>query len=269
VTSRVLLLADHCNPEWPSLPIVGYKAARALAAVADVVLATHVRNRAAMERAGMGGAQVVYLDNEYVARPLHKLSLVLRGGSSVNWTTAQAMAYPAQIAFEWEARKHFRRELDAGAFDVVHRLTPMSPTLPSPMARWSPVPFVLGPLNGGLPWPPGFEAELRREREHLSYLRNAYRLLPWYRSTYAHAAAVLAAFPHTLEDLPRTSRSRAIDFPEVGIDPALFRGAEERPPSDRATILFVGRLVPYKCPDVVVSAFARSAPLRRHRLVIV
>ena len=42
---RVLLLADDCNPEWPSLPVVGYKAARAIADYADVTVATHVRNR--------------------------------------------------------------------------------------------------------------------------------------------------------------------------------------------------------------------------------
>jgi hypothetical protein len=23
---RVLILADDCNPEWPALPVVGYKA---------------------------------------------------------------------------------------------------------------------------------------------------------------------------------------------------------------------------------------------------
>ena len=28
---RPLILADDCNPEWPSLPVVGFKTARALA----------------------------------------------------------------------------------------------------------------------------------------------------------------------------------------------------------------------------------------------
>ena len=30
-TPRVLILAEECNPEWPSLPIVGYKYAREIA----------------------------------------------------------------------------------------------------------------------------------------------------------------------------------------------------------------------------------------------
>jgi hypothetical protein len=48
---RVLLLADSCNPDWPSLPIVGYKLALAIANHADVTLVTQVRNRAYCEKA--------------------------------------------------------------------------------------------------------------------------------------------------------------------------------------------------------------------------
>jgi hypothetical protein len=34
---RVLLLAEHCNPTWPSVPLVGYHQARALAGVANAL----------------------------------------------------------------------------------------------------------------------------------------------------------------------------------------------------------------------------------------
>lgn len=37
---RILIIADDCNPEWASLPLVGYKAARAIADQADVVVVT-------------------------------------------------------------------------------------------------------------------------------------------------------------------------------------------------------------------------------------
>lgn len=46
----ILILADDCNPEWPSLPIVGYKYALALGKIARVVVATHVRNRVNIEK---------------------------------------------------------------------------------------------------------------------------------------------------------------------------------------------------------------------------
>ena len=249
--------------------MVAYKAALALAEIASVTLVTHVRNRPALTRAGAGKADVVYLDTEYLAAPMYRLSQMIRRSEQYAQTLAVAMAWPAQVAFELAAWRKFKAALRAGQYDLVHRLSPMSPTLPSPMARWSPVPFVLGPLNGGLAWPPGFGKELRREREYLRYFRDAYRLLPFYRSTYARAACVLAAFRHTIEDLPATARARTIDFPEVGIDPALFAWPGERPRRDRLVFLYAGRLVAYKCPDVAIEAFAGSPSLRRHRLVMV
>lgn len=266
---RVLILADDCNPEWPSLPIVAYKAARAIAEHADVVVATHVRNRPNIDKAGFGRANVRYIDNEYVARPMYQLAKLARGGTSTAWTTAVAFAYPSYLAFEWEAWKATRRELESGKFDLVHRLTPMSPTIPSPMARWSPVPFLIGPLNGGLPWPPGFRKELVREREWLSLVRQAHRVLPYRNATYERSAAVLAAFGHTIHDLPQSAQGKSINFPEVGIDPELFKEDGHRAPGQRKTILFVGRFVPYKLPQVVVRAFADRPSLRDHRLVMV
>jgi glycosyltransferase involved in cell wall biosynthesis len=268
---RVLVLADDCNPDWPSLPVVGYQAARALADVADVTLATHVRNRREIERDGCGRATVVYLDNEYIARPMFKLGKLIRGGHSVGWTTNIAMTYPSYLAFEYEAYKRFKKDFKQRRFDIIHRITPMSPTIPSPLAKWSKIPFVLGPLNGGLPWPPGFDGERAREREWLVRFRSAYRALPYYRSTYRRSAAVLAAFAHTAADLPAAAQPHTLDFPEVGLNPDLFWQAEKphRPSETPLTFLFVGRLVPYKCPDIVLRAFAASPALRHHRLLIV
>lgn len=267
-TIRALILADDCNPDWPSLPVVGFKAARAIAEHADVTVATHVRNEPHITRAGFGRAKVEYLDNEYVARRLYKLNTWLRGGDEVGWTTSIAMNYPSYLAFEWEVWRRFGPALKSGQFDVVHRITPMSPTLPSPLARECPVPFVLGPLNGGLAWPEGYGAEKDREKEWLVKLREAYRYLPFYRSSYEKSAAILAAFRHTIDDLPKGARARAINFPEVGIDPELFRAAPARR-SDRLTFLFAGRLVPYKLPGLSIDCFARSSALRAHRLLIV
>ena len=265
---RVLLLADDCNPEWPSLPVVGYHTCRSIAEIVDTVVVTQIRNRPNIEKAGLGKARVVYVDTEYIAGRMHRLSQWLRRGKDVGWTMNVALNYPAYIAFEWEVLKRFRGDLKRGRFDIVHRVTPMSPTLPSPMAAWSPVPFILGPINGGLAWPRAYYAELRREREWMTHLRSAYRLLPYYRSTYARSAAILASFTHTIDDLPHSTRRRTIDFPEVGFDPSTFHAAT-REAKESLTFLFAGRLVPYKCADVVIAAFAREPLLRNHRLWIV
>jgi glycosyltransferase involved in cell wall biosynthesis len=271
MTMRVLLLANDCNPDWPSLPVVGYNACRGIAEHVDVVVATHVRNTENIEKKGFGKAKVEYIDNEYIASPMYKAATMLRGGSAVGWTTNIAMQYPPYLAFEYEVWKRFAKQLKAGEFDLVHRVTPMSPTLPSPLAKWLKkinVPFVLGPLNGGLRWPPEFTGELKKEKEGLTYLRDAYKWLPYARSTYSKSSAILAAFQHTIERLPDADRDRMIDFPEVGIDPTLFEAPPERPVQPQVTFLYAGRLVPYKCPDVAVRAMAQNANLQKHKLIV-
>lgn len=265
---KALILADSCNPEWPSLPVVGFKAAMALAELVDATVATSVRNRPNIEKVGMGKANVVYIDNEYVAKSIHKLSQWVRGSEGA-WTTAMAFSYPSYLAFEHEVMRTFGEQLARGEFDIVHRVTPMSPTLPSVVAaRVKNVPFVLGPLNGGLRWPQEFHEELRKEREWMAALRGMHKYLPYHKKTFDNAAAVLAGFQHTIERLHLKSDAKVIDFPEVGFDPDLFSVQERRPFEGEATILYAGRLVPYKLPDVVVRAFVQTKELHKHRLIV-
>lgn len=269
---RVLILADECNPEWPSLPIVGYKYAREIAQHCEVTIATHVRNRENIEKAGEG-LDVAYLDTEYIAAPMFRLARWLRGGEEVAWSTSMMMNYLPYLAFEREAWKRFGPALKAGEFDVVHRITPMSPTLPSYIAKRCPVPFLIGPLNGNLDWPAEFLSEQAREKEKLRRLRGAYKYLPYARSTFDSAAAVLTAFDHTRKDLPRVEDARIVSVPEIGFDPTIFHTKGARPAGRRGAdgklhFLYAGRLVPYKLPELPIRAFAASEALRGHHLHI-
>ena len=54
---RVLILADSCNPDWPSLPVVGFKLCRALGEHVEAVVVTQVRNRPAIERVAWADAR--------------------------------------------------------------------------------------------------------------------------------------------------------------------------------------------------------------------
>lgn len=267
---RVLLLSEQCNPDMASTPYFAYKIVSSLARrVDEAVLVTQVRNREVLTRIGAGGADVEFIDTEHIAAPLNKLSKAIRGGRNKGMTLNVASMYPAYLAFERGVWKKFGGRLRAGEFDVVHRVTPLSPTLPSPIARRCPVPFVIGPVNGGLRWPKTFASELRREREWMTHLRQLHHFMPYYSSTYKHAAGILAGFQHTIDDLPAECRSRCFSCSDVGFDDESFPTVTRRPAREQMTVLYAGRLVPYKCADIVVRAFAASDALRKHRLVMV
>ena len=258
---RVLAIAEAANPDWVSVPLVGWSLAHALREVADVHLVTHARNRAAILDAGyVEGREVTFIDSDRLARPLWQLGEALRMGQGKGWTTIQALnalAYPHFERLVWRA---FGAEIKAGAYDIVHRITPLSPTIASPVAARcarAGVPFVLGPLNGGVPWPEGFNSERLRERELLSYLRSAYRYLPGRARTLRHAAAILTGSRHTQSEIPARYQDKVIYLPENAVDPAKFSRLS-RPGPKPLRACFIGRMVPYKGPDMLLAA---AAPL--------
>lgn len=260
---RVLVIAEAANPEWVSVPLEGWSHARALAGVADVHLVTQVRNAAAIRRAGLGEGEFTAIDSEHVARALHRAAGFLRGGAGKGWTAVTALAALGYYEFERLLWRRFGERIRNGAYDVVHRLTPLSPTAPSLLASRcarAGVPFVLGPLNGGLAWPAGFGAARRSEHEWLSYARSAHALLPGYRSTRRDAAAIIAGSRATLEQIPPRHSGKCVYIPENGVDPERFPEPPERDLSGPMRIAFVGRLVPYKGADVLIEA---AAPLVR------
>lgn len=228
-------------------------------------LVTQVRNRGALLRAGwVEGRDFTCIDTEFIARPVYRLSQILRMGEGRGWTMVQAvnaLAYPWFERLVWD---RFGQDICGGRFDLVHRITPLSPTIPSVLAGRcgaAGVPFVLGPLNGGVPWPRAFDAARRQEREWLSYLRGLNRWRPSVRRTFRDAAGVIAGSRHTQAELGRLATVPVDYLPENAVDPGRFASRAIPARQDRPLrIVFVGRLVPYKGADMLLDA---ATPLLR------
>ena len=267
---RILVIAEAANPEWVSVPLVGWSMAYALRDVADVHIVTQVRNREAFLRAGLvEGTDFTSIDTERVARPAHALATAIRGGAQKGWTLVTALSSLIYPYFERLAWKRFGAALKAGEYDIVHRITPLTPTTGSSLAaRCSRlgIPFVVGPLNGGLPWPEAFADARRKENEWLSRIRGAYKLLPNRSRMLKAAKVILAGSRHTAAEIPSQFQDKLIYMPENGIDLNRFAkpnngsAAPDAPLAGEMRLCFIGRLVPYKGPDMAILA---AAPLLR------
>ena len=272
---RILLLAEACNPTWTSIPLEAYFLARALAARddLDVTLVSQVRNRKALEADPI--AKVVDLqiiDNEFVGRPFFKIGEWIRGGSQLSWTTSMAAAWPGYMVFEKMVYRRFAKDLRAGVFDLIHRISPVSPTMSSPLASMTKVPMLLGPLNGGLPWPTDYPNLRKQEREWLSHVRGVYRWLPYYRSTYKNLRGVIAGSRHTASEIPAWFKGQRFYVPENGFDPERITSNENWTvpvPGKKFRFATVGRLVPYKGFDLTLQAMAQADVLRRDAELLV
>ena len=254
---RVLLLAPDCNPEGVSMPFVTYSHAAAHAHLHDVTLVIRTPAEAPVRRANAPFHAI-----EVVRMPLLEriYAWTIRRVFKYNFDTQMltAFLYPFSLAFEWYAWRQLRRRIHAGEFDVALRVLPMSPVLPSPFAsflRRGPIPFVIGPLNGGLPWPPGF-GQLENQKEWVSNLRNLYRYLPFARSTYRDAADIIAASSQTFSEFV-SYRDKLFFVPEPGIGPAsCSEDARDSKPHTALELIFVGGLVPRKACDLALRAAA-------------
>jgi glycosyltransferase involved in cell wall biosynthesis len=258
---RVLLVAESANPKLFSVSLIGWSFARALSEVAEVHLASEERNREDILAAGLGGMEFTSINNRRWQGLAWNISRKLRGGTALGWSTYSAFATLAYPMFEREVWRVFGDRLRAGAFDVVHRVTPNSPMIPSLLARRCArigVPFVLGPLNGGVPWPKEFPELRSAEREWLSPLRGAARFLPGFRATRSHASAILVGARTALEEMPRAHRAKCVLLSENAIDRKRFPRSEPRAPRLPLRVAFVGRLVPLKGVDMLLEA---AAPL--------
>jgi glycosyltransferase involved in cell wall biosynthesis len=261
---RILVLAPDSNPEKLSIAYVTYSHAAALAELHDISLVVRSSNEDPVRRAKAPFHSIEVVRMPWLER-IYAWSFRRIFRSNFASQAVTAFGYPFALAFEWRAWRQLRRRIFAGEFDVVLRLVPMTAVLPSPFAfflRNGPIPFVIGPINGGLPFVHGF-SQADNQREWISSLRSVYRFLPFARSTYRNAAAIIAASSQTYSEFA-AYRDKLFFVPEPGIGRSLCSDDQRSPePGGKLDMIFVGGLIPCKACDLALRA---AAPLLRSDL---
>ena len=152
-----------------------------------------------------------------------------------------------------------RRTVAAGEADIIHQPIPVSPRAPSSIHGFG-VPVVIGPMNGGMTYPPGWEEfESWSERRFVRLARALARMLNRLAPGKARAEVLLVANERTRAALPVRHR-RVETLVENGVDRSTFRPALA--PARRADgplrLVFMGRLVAWKAVDVTLAALAAA-----------
>jgi glycosyltransferase involved in cell wall biosynthesis len=159
-----------------------------------------------------------------------------------------------QLITQFCQRAITRRLVRDQRIDVIHQPIPVAPRFPSLMFGLG-VPVVIGPLNGGMEYPPAFRrTESGISRAALAFARlfadAGNVLLPGKR----YASVILVANERTRRALPSGIRGRVIELVENGIDVGVWQSL----PSNRGSVVprfvYVGRLVDWKAVDVVIRA---------------
>lgn len=254
---RILLVARDANPDSISLDLEAYSHGHALAQLHDVTLAAHSSNEEAIRRKqtsfhAIVGIRMPWLD------PIYAWAVNRIFKHNYHNRAMTPFLLPFSIAFEWHVWRRFRRQLLAGEFDVVFRLLPANPVIPSPfpfLLRKCSVPFVLGPINGGLPWPQGFH-QANRQKSWIDNLRSLYRFIPFAGSTYRGAAAIIAGSSHTYAEFA-VYQDKLFFVPENGIKRTLCcEDLRHTEPGAKLELIFLGALVPFKACDLALRAAA-------------
>ncbi|HEY5374851.1 MAG TPA: glycosyltransferase family 4 protein [Polyangiaceae bacterium] len=163
----------------------------------------------------------------------------------------------SQIIMARAVRRHVK-ELQ---IDIVHQPTPVSPKAPSLFSDLG-APLVVGPMNGGMEYPPEFrflESSLRRIFRQVGRWVSgpANALFPGKQQ----AACLLVANARTLAALPPWVKGQKIVLPENAVDPTLWmRGsASNGKENGPLRLIFIGRLVRWKGAEWLIEAMAVAA----------
>ena len=242
---RVLIVAEHASLKFggeAALPVHYYRILRRRQI--PVWLVVHERTRSELESLfPLDRDRIVYVPDTKAHLFLWRISQRLPDRIS-SFTTGFLLRYLTQSA----QRREIRRLLREQAISVIHQPIPVSPKEPSLIFGMN-VPVIIGPMNGGMDYPPGFrKLQSGTERFALAAGRRLADFMNFVFPGKRKAAMLLVANERTRAALPRGVCSNVVTLVENGVDLALWSvpassAKESASTSAAARFVFMGRLV--------------------------
>jgi glycosyltransferase involved in cell wall biosynthesis len=265
----VLIVAEHASLKFggeAALPLHYFRILRRRQI--PVWLVVHDRTRGELEALfPLDRDRIVFVPDTQAHLIVWRLSQFMPRKIS-DFTMGFLMRYLTQVA----QRREIRRLLREQAISVIHQPIPVSPKEPSLIFGLN-VPVIIGPMNGGMNYPPGVEKlQSRTERVALATGRRFADLMNYLLPGKRQAAMLLVANERTRAALPRGVSDNVVMLVENGVDLALWSRphapAEESAPAV-ARFIFMGRLVDWKAVDLLLLAFRRASAQAAMTLTII
>ena len=261
---RVLIAAEHASARFggeAALPLHYFRVLRRRGV--PVWLLTHARTRAELSGLYPGDANIHFIEDTAFHRAMCKIGRRLP--DAIAYVTT---GFLSRLSTQLAQRRLARRLVREHGITVVHQPMPVSPREPSTLHGLG-APVLIGPMNGGMDYPPAFRRHRGIAERVLYTVGRASatvlnRLMPGKR----RAATLIVANRRTREALPAGLATEVVELVENGVDLSLWQAPDtpaEHVADATTTFVYMGRLVDWKAVDLIVQAFAQArkkAPMR-------
>ena len=251
---KILIVCEHASNVFGGEAMLPLNYFRYLAKSQHTVyLITHERVKTSIQQlSDINQNNVFYVPDTVAHKLLHQYSQMLP--ERIRIVTFGFVMHLITQVYQWKLARKIVKDKQ---IDIIHEPAPVSAIQPSAMFALG-APVVIGPMNGGMLFPPAFQHMAGRSE------RSLYSVMRLFTSVYNllipgkfFADVLLVANQRTSKVLPKIRLGKVIELVENGVFSALEQPKPVNNLDSTINVLYVGRLVDWKTIDIVIDAIAK------------